>query len=396
MSKSIVLYLHMHQPYRVRYYGVHEIAKDHNYFNAAPYERTDNYTILRKVVEKSYKPTLETLQTILDNNVDFSCSLSITGTLIEQLQIVAPEILDSVQKLVQTGRVEIVAESYYHSLAFFLDQAEFDYQVNKHVRTIKALFGVTPKAFRNTELAYNDKLSEWAEQAGFATVLAEGWDPILGWRSPNYVYQAPNEKTKLLLKNYHLSDDVAFRFSDKEWAEYPLTAEKYATWVADSYHGDIINLFMDFETFGEHQWSSSGIFEFLVSATDLLYEQGHTFMTVSEAANSHSIKDTVSMPNVVTWADTERDLSAWIGNKMQKDALVAVYKLAKAVNSSKDKQLIDDWRKLQTSDHFYYMCTKYFNDGDVHKYFSPYETPYEGFIAYMNAINDMKFRLGIT
>ncbi len=384
----------MHQPYRVRYYGVHEIAKHHDYFDAPDFDPTDNYHILEKVATKSYRPTLKVLQQLIDKHPDFSFSLSITGTLIDQLQQSAPDVIDQLKKLVESGRVEIVAESYYHSLAFFLDEKEFERQVTMHLNKIRQTFNYLPTAFRNTELAYNDKLADWAQKAGFKTVLAEGWDPILEWRSANYVYKAANKQTNLLLKNYKLSDDIAFRFGNKQWSEYPLTANKFNAWVSDSYHGDVVNLFMDFETFGEHQWEDTGIFNFLHDATAELLSSGHKFVTVTNASEQHEAKDVVSMPSVVTWADTERDLSAWIGNKMQKDALVAVYRLSQYFNESTDKQIIEDWRKLQTSDHFYYMCTKYFNDGDVHKYFSPYQTPYEAFIAYMNTINDMKYRLG--
>ena len=303
--------------------------------------------------------------------------------------------LDSFRSLVKTGRVEIVGETYYHSLAFFYNRAEFDRQVALHAKRVQELFGVTPTAFRNTELAYNNDLGKWAEIHGYKAVLAEGWDKILGWRSPNYVYQ-PEHATniRLLLKNYKLSDDIAFRFSDQSWKEYPLTVNKYISWLDADKDSPLVNLFLDYETFGEHQWADTGIFDFLRELPkQWLAKPDHKFMTITEAAESEKPSDTLSVPYTTTWADSERDLSAWLGNRMQQECQHYVYSLAPAVMATGDIKLIGDWRRLTTSDHVYYMSTKYWKDGDVHAYFSPYKSPYDAFLYYMNALRDIRYRL---
>ncbi|MCA9326988.1 alpha-amylase, partial [Candidatus Saccharibacteria bacterium] len=281
------------------------------------------------------------------------------------------------------------------SLAFFYNRAEFEMQVQMHREKVQQLFGVTPTAFRNTELSYNNDLAYWADQAGYKAILSEGWDPVLGWRSPNFLYRpAHTENIRLLTKNYKLSDDIAFRFSNKEWEEYPLTVDKFMHWTNDAWDQPLVNLFMDYETFGEHQWEDSGIFDFLEHLPKAWLEKSeHTFMTVSEAAEAFEPADEIDCPQTVTWADSERDLTAWLGNKMQQGAIASMYGLAETILGTNDLALIEDWRKLQTSDHFYYMCTKWFNDGDVHAYFSPYESPYEAYIAYMNTYHDLKYRL---
>jgi alpha-amylase len=395
MSKAIVLYLHVHQPYRIKHYTVFETGKNHDYFDATYHDKTSNERILHKVAEKSYLPTNKKLLELLEQNPNFKLSLSITGTVIEQLEKWSPEALESFRELCQTGRVEIVAETYHHSLAFFYSRPEFEMQVDMHRRKIQEVFGQTPKVFRNTELAYNNDLAIWANQAGYTGILAEGWDAVLGWRSPNFVYRpAHTNKIKLLMKNYKLSDDIAFRFGDSDWAEYPLTADKFSHWLSEDKDATNFNLFMDYETFGEHQWSESGIFGFLEHLPkEWLKTEDHTFMTVSEAAEAYEPADFIDTPHTITWADTERDLSAWLGNSMQSSAIKLLYDLEDKVIGSQDLALINDWRKLQTSDHFYYMCTKWFNDGDIHAYFSPYDTPYEAYTNFMNAFRDLKYRL---
>lgn len=397
MSRSIVLYLHVHQPFRIRNYSVFDAGRHHDYFDANYHSDMSNERIIHKVAEKSYIPTNQRLIRLLEQHPEFKLSLSITGTVLEQLQLWSPDTLASFQRLVSTGRVEIVGETYHHSLAFFYNRQEFESQVAKHRDIVKALFGQTPTAFRNTELAYNNDLAYWADQAGYKAILAEGWDPVLGWRSPNFVYKPAyaDGGIKLLLKNYRLSDDVAFRFSNRHWQEWPLTAPKFVNWLQDSGQGTNFNLFMDYETFGEHQWSDSGIFDFLEHLPGEWLSKGDTdFKTVSEIADAHEATDSIDMPHIVTWADTERDLTAWTGNAMQTEALQAIYQLTDKVLASGDERLIEDWRRLQTSDHFYYMCTKWFNDGDVHAYFSPYENPYEAYIAFMNSWHDMRLRAG--
>jgi alpha-amylase len=395
MSKAIVLYLHVHQPYRVRHYTALDTGNNHNYFMPGYEERESNERILHKVAEKSYIPTNRKLIDLLRRHPEFKLSLSITGTVLEQLEQWSPAALQSFQELVATGRVEIVGETYHHSLAFFYSQSEFETQVQMHRDKVYQLFGQTPKVFRNTELAYNNDLAYWADKAGYKGILAEGWDPVLGWRSPNYVYQPTyTENIKLLMKNYKLSDDIAFRFGDQGWAEWPLTAGKFADWLNGSGDATNFNLFMDYETFGEHQWEASGIFDFLDSLpAQWLATQGNSFMTVSEVCDTYAAVDRVDMPKTVTWADTERDLSAWLGNKIQQESIIDLYQLSDDILESGDMQLIEDWRRLQTSDHFYYMCTKWWNDGDIHAYFSPYESPYEAYINFMNAYHDLRYRL---
>ena len=395
MSKAIVLYLHVHQPYRIRHYTVFDSAVNHNYFDTVFDAPTNNERILQKVAEKSYLPTNARLLKLLQDNQEFKLSLSITGTIIEQLEKWSPEALQSFKDLVATGRVEIVAETYHHSLAFFYSKAEFEMQVDMHKRKVQEVFGQTPQVFRNTELSYNNDIALWADRAGYKGILAEGWDKVLGWRSPNFVYKPIyTNQIKLLMKNYKLSDDIAFRFGDHDWAEWPLTADKFAHWLSEDKDATNFNLFMDYETFGEHQWSESGIFDFLEHLPkEWLKTNDHTFMTVSEVIDSFDVSDQIDAPDTITWADTERDLSAWLGNPMQTTSIQALYNLQDHVITTGDLALIDDWRRLQTSDHFYYMCTKWFNDGDIHAYFSPYDTPYEAYINFMNAYHDLKFRL---
>jgi alpha-amylase len=398
MSKAIVLYLHVHQPFRVREYTIFDAGNSSEYFSAHYHNRTSNERIMHKVAEKSYIPTNNRLLKLLRDYPDFKLSLSITGTAIEQMRLWAPHALESFQELTKTGRVEIVGETYHHSLAFFYDRSEFEHQVERHKKLIQSVFGQTPTAFRNTELAYNNDLAWWADKAGYKAILAEGWDPVLDWRSPNFVYQPTYTEgnIRLLLKNYKLSDDIAFRFGDQNWESWPLTADKFTHWLNESGDATNFNLFMDYETFGEHQWDESGIFDFLEHLPNhWLRQHGNTFKTVSEAADAEPV-DRVDMPNIVTWADTERDLSAWTGNPMQDQALRAIYQIKNSVFDSNNDSLIEDWRRMQTSDHFYYMCTKWFNDGDIHAYFSPYDNPYDAFIYYMNAWHDLRLRTGVV
>lgn len=400
-KKAIALYLHVHQPYRIRHYTVFDAAVNHNYFDAPYDDRASNERILKKVAEKSYLPTNARLLKLLEENPEFKLSLSITGTVIEQLEQWSPESLESFKRLTDTGRVEIVGETYHHSLAFFYSRAEFEMQVDMHRRKIEEVFSQTPRVFRNTELSYNNDVAYWADRAGYKGILAEGWDPMLGWRSPNFVYRPTyTNQIRLLLKNYKLSDDIAFRFGDHDWSEWPLTADKFSHWLSENHNATNFDLFMDYETFGEHQWSESGIFDFLEHLPkEWLKTDGHSFMTVSEVIDTFEPVDQVDAPYTVTWADTERDLSAWLGNGLQTTSIQSLYGLQDKIIGTGDLSLIEDWRRLQTSDHFYYMCTKYFNDGDIHAYFSPYETPYEAYINFMNACHDLRFRLnekGVT
>ena len=392
--KSICLYLHIHQPLRFREYSAFDISNKSDYFRGTG--RTDNRRIFIKVARNSYYPMFSILSNLLAGCPRFKISLSITGTWLVQAQKWAPDLITMLQKMVKTGRVEILGETFYHSLSFFYDEAEFSAQVKKHSDLIFKIFGVRPTSFRNTELAYNDQLAHWADTYGYKVILAEGWDDILKGRPTGHVYAPKNCKNlRLLLKNYQLSDDIAFRFSDRKWPEYPLTVSKYlAALEKATSSAPLVNLFMDFETFGEHQWASTGIFDFF---TDFVHtwstKRAHKFVTVSEAARLETPIDTISVPHALTWADSERDLSAWRGNSLQDSAMDTLYNLKSQIFETKDPSLISDWRLLTTSDHAYSMCTKYWHDGNVHAYFSAYASPYESFMYFMNILRDLEYRI---
>ena len=394
---SIVLYLHMHQPLRLKHYSIFSVGQDHDYWTEKDwYAGTNNERIFKKIVEKSYRPMIAKIKKCIALYPDFKFSLSITGTFIEQAQKWAPDILVSLREFAQSGHMDIAAETYYHSLAFFFDREEFELQVRMHQDKIREIFGVETKVFRNTEFSYNDDLAKWANDYGFKGILAEGWEKVLNDNPPNLVYRPEGcDNIKLLVKNYHLSDDIAFRFPNKNWEEWPLTASKYIGWLKKSAeNGPLINLFMDFETFGENIWADTGIFNFfeqLVSKWSA--DPDCNFLTISEACDSMEPKEKISVPWTVTWADTERDLSAWLGNSMQHEALKNLYDLKKDILSTNDEKLIKDWRLLQTSDHVYYMCTKVFDDGGVHAYFSPYDSPFDAFLYYMNTLRDVHLRV---
>lgn len=395
-QQAITLYLHVHQPWRIRDYTVFDIAENHEYFNGSDENDRNNGRVFRKVAEKSYRPMNQLLEQLLEDHPEFCLSLSITGTWLEQAERYAPDCIDSFRRLVATGRVEIVAETYHHSLAFFYSLPEFERQVAMHREKIRQVFDVETRVFRNTELSYNDSLAKWADEYGFDAVLAEGWDKVLEWRSPNYVYQPVGTRaTKLLLKNYRLSDDLAFRFGDKNWRDTRLTADEYVMWCQKSLEtgGDSVNLFMDYETFGEHQWADTGIFTFFKAFVGAwLQNNERTFLTVSQLATRPPVGE-LSMPHTVTWADTERDLTAWLGNRMQQEAMRLLYELEDMVMVCDDESIVADWRRLQTSDNPYYMCTKWFHDGDVHAYFSPYDSPFDACLVFMNALRDVRYRL---
>ncbi len=391
---NICIYFQVHQPYRVKKYRVFDIGNNSSYFNADDQTDLNNRKVFEKVANKCYLPANKIFLELLQKNPQFKISYSLSGVFMEQAEEFMPEVIESFQKLVATGRVEILDETYYHSLSFLYSREEFESQIKLHRKKVEELFNVTPTVFRNTELIYNDYIGQIVEGLGYKGILTEGADKILGWQSPNYLYKAyGTQNLKLLLKNYKLSDDVAFRFSEKTWKEHPLTVDKYVQWL-NIPQGDVINLFMDYETFGEHQWEDSGIFEFLKHFPGEVLKNPHNaFMTPSEAVEKLNTVSELSVPNYISWADTERDLSAWMSNSIQHDAMQKLFQLEKRVIGSSDPVLIHDWRKLTTSDHFYYMCTKWFSDGDVHKYFNPYETPYDAFITFMNVLKDLELRL---
>lgn len=393
---AVCLYFQVHQPHRIKQYRFFDIGADHSYFNDESESKVNNERILRKVAHKCYLPANDTIHSILQDHPEFKASFSISGTALEQFAMYAPEVLDSFRRLIDTGRVELLSETYYHSLSFLRSPREFRDQIRMHRRLVEELFGVSPTVFRNTELIYRNDIAHMIADLGYLGMLAEGADHVLGWRSPNFLYHAKdNPDFKILLKNYKLSDDIAFRFGERSWAEWPLTAPKFANWVSShNGSGEVINLFMDYETFGEHQWEDTGIFAFLRSLPgEILAHPDNSFMTVSEAINAHRSVGEFDAPHYVSWADVERDLSAWQSNPIQHDALRSIYELEGAVRAANDPKLLEDWRRLTTSDHFYYMCTKWWSDGDVHAYFNPYQSPYDAFIAYMNVLEDLRYRL---
>lgn len=387
---SVCFYFQVHQPFRLRQdYSFFSIGNEHDYEDVEA-----NRSIMRKVAEKCYLPTNKLMLDLIRRHEGrFRISYSISGVCLEQFELYAPDVLESFQKLVDTGCVELINETYYHSLAFIFSKKEFRNQVKAHKKKLNDLFGVKPTAFRNTELIYNNDLAEEIENLGYDVVLTEGADQILGWRTPNFVYQPePAYRLKLMLKNYRLSDDIAFRFSNRDWADWPLTVEKFASWAhAIAGNGEVLNLFMDYETFGEHQWADTGIFEFMDKMpAAVLNHSDFRFLTPTEVAKQHQPMAKLDVPHFISWADIERDLTAWLGNPLQDSAIEMAYAMEKAVMKSRDIDLIHTWRKLLTSDHFYYMCTKWFSDGDVHKYFNPYQTPYDAYVIYTNAINDLR------
>ena len=380
-------YFQVHQPYRLRHYQIFDIGKNHEY-----YDEKKNKEILNRVVNKCYLPTNRLLLELIKKYPEFKVSFSFSGTVLEQLEQYEPEALESFKELVKTKNVEILDETYHHSLAFIYSRNEFKRQVVLHNKKIKSVFKFAPKVFRNTELIYNNDLAYMIEKMGYKAILSEGADKILGWRSPNFVYKAHGtENLKVLLKNYRLSDDIAFRFSNPNWPGFPLTAEKYASWISEIKE-DVVNLFLDYETFGEHQWPETGIFEFLKKLPEEFIKRKIGFKTPSEIIKNCKSIGEFNSYGFISWADIERDLSAWLGNELQQAAIKELYNMEDEILKTRDERLIEDWRRLQTSDHFYYMCIKWFSDGDVHKYFNPYDNPYDAFITFINILNDLRER----
>ena len=422
--KTVCFYFQVHQPYRLSKCSAFEVGAKKDYFHG-PHEYT-NQAVFEKVAHKSYLPTNALMLELLNRYPEFKISYSFSGVFLEQcLQFgeIGKQVLDSFKALVDTGRVEVLSETYYHSLAWLFSKEEFAEQIRKHQKLVYKLFKKRPTVFRNTELIYNNEIAEFIREMGFKGMLAEGWDHYLQWRSPDFLYHPhkvqlhpedrkvaqkyainhqPKKELTLLLKNYKLADDIAFRFSNKGWSEWPLTTDKYAEWV-DAIQGNTLNLFMDYETFGEHQWEDTGIFEFMRHLPEALLRKNVGFMTPSETIQAYKPVGHVDIPYLMSWADMERDLSAWCSNELQESALKRVFDLEHHIkvtlphlDKEKQEDMLHTWRKLQTSDHFYYMCTKYWNDGDVHAYFSCYESPYEAYIAYMNTLSDLEHKLERT
>ncbi len=390
--RSICFYFQVHQPFRLRTYRFFDIGEKHDYF-----DDFNNRSIMRKVAEKNYLPmNALLLDLIKEYGASFKVSFSISGTALDQFEMYAPDVLESFKRLAGTGNVEFLAETYSHSLSALKSKEEFAKQVTMQSEKIERLFGQKPTTFRNTELIYSDEIGAMVADLGYKVMLTEGAKHVLGWRSPNYMYaNAVNPKLKLLLKNFRLSDDIAFRFSQQSWSEWPLTTEKYVHWLNQIDKKEpLVNLFMDYETFGEHQWAETGIFDFMRALPGRVFaETDYGFATPKEVGQQLQPVSAIHVPYPISWADEERDLTAWLGNELQDEAFDKLYRLEQKVKHCDDPQIQKDWLYLQTSDHFYYMCTKFFSDGDVHKYFNPYGTPYEAFINYMNVLSDFIIRV---
>ena len=390
--KSVCLFFQVHQPFRHRRYRFFDIGNDHYY-----YDDYTNETILQNIAKKSYLTTNKILLELIDKlEGKFKVAFSITGLALEQFILYSPEVIDSFKELAKTGCVEFLAETYSHSLASLKDKDIFENQVKLHEQKISELFKQKPRVFRNTEMIYSDEIGEQILEMGYSAMLTEGAKHVLGWKSPNFLYvNAINPRLKILMRNFKLSDDISFRFSNSNWSEYPLTADKFINWLEslDSKE-EVVNLFLGYESFGERQKKETGIFDFLKAITEAIVKSKELkFATPTEVIEELQPISVVSVPHPISWADEERDLTAWLGNKMQKEAFEKLYDLRNRVAKCDDGDLLKDWNYLQVSDHFYYMSTKYFSDGEVHGTFNPFDTPYEAFINYMNVLSDFKIRL---
>lgn len=390
--RSVCLYFQIHQPFRLRTYRFFDIGADHYY-----YDDYQNKRIARRIARECYIPANEVLLGLINEfGSAFKVTFSISGVAIEQFKKYTPDVIESFKRLAKTGNVEFLAETYAHSLAGLIDPAEFKRQVQEHADAIKELFGVTPTAFRNTELVYSNSIAGQVYEMGYKTMLTEGAKQLLGWKSPNFVYfSAPYSRLKVLLRNYQLSDDITFRFSQQNWSEWPLTAEKYVGWLNNvDPKQELVNLFLDYETFGEHQKPESGIFGFLRAFPEMLIKtQNWQFRTPSEIVDDLPPVAGIDCPHPISWADEERDLTAWLGNDLQNEAFTSLYKVSEIMAHCTDADLHRDWNYLQASDHLYYMCTKWFSDGEVHQYFNPYGSPYDAFLNYMNVLSDFLIRV---
>ena len=391
---AVSFYFQVHQPFRLRRYTFFDIGASEHYFDDPENER-----IVKRVAQKSYVP-MNTLvrQLVEETKGDFRCSYSVSGAAIRQMKLWAPEALDSFKALADTGAVEFLCETSHHSLASLADLDEFRAQVEAQRELVHEVFGHEPVVFRNTELVIDARIARAVEELGFRALLGEGADHLLGWRSPHHVYRPEGcEKLKLLLRSYAFSDDIAFRFSNRGWHEWPLTAEKFASWIGGVDEDDaFVGLYMDYETFGEHQWEDTGIFDFMRALPQVLLSNPRlSFATPGEVALANDPVSRLSIPRAVSWADAERDMTAWLGNPMQRSAQEALYATlpaARELERRGEPAWIETWRRLSTSDHLYYMCTKWFSDGDVHKYFSPYASPHDAFITFMNVLDDFARR----
>ncbi|MDP4222731.1 MAG: glycoside hydrolase family 57 protein [Bacteroidota bacterium] len=391
-KKAICFYFQVHQPFRLKRYRFFDLGHDHYY-----YDDFSNESIMRKVAEKCYLPANEIILDLIQKNKGkFKVTFSLTGLVINQFRLYAPEVLESFKKLADTGLVEFLAETESHSLASIKTRSEFEHQISAHKAMMREFLGVETTSFRNTELIYSDQIGTWVADMGYKAILTEGAKHVLGWKSPNFLYcNSINPRLKVLLRDFVLSDDIAFRFSNRSWSEWPLTADKYASWLNKlAPKSELINIFLDYETFGEHNTRETGIFDFLSHMPgSILKKTPFKFMTPTEVADNLQPVSAISVPSPISWADEERDITAWHGNELQVAALDKLYDLTDKVRMCTDNQIRKDWEYLQASDHFYYMATKFFSDGAVHAYFNPYDTPYDAFMNYMNVLSDFEIRL---
>lgn len=390
--RKICMYFQVHQPLRLKRYRFFNIGNDHYY-----YDDYLNESVISRLAERSYLHANKVIRQIVkEYGRQFKVAFSISGVTLDQMELYTPEVIESFQKLAATGSVEFLAETYSHSLASLRSKDEFIRQVQKHRQRISDLFGQEPSVFRNTELIYSDQIGNDVAEMGFSAMITEGARHVLGWKSPNYLYcNALNPRLKVLLRNFRLSDDIAFRFSNRNWSEFPVTADKFVGWLNKlDKKEETVNIFIDYETFGEHQWMESGIFEFLKDLPGKVYKSSDfVFSTPGEVSSELQPVSTISVPYPISWADEERDIAAWLGNDLQNDAFNRLYQFTDRIARCEDPKLQKDWDFLQSSDHFYYMSTKFFSDGAIPVYFNPYESPYDAYINYMNVLSDFGIRL---
>ncbi len=391
-KKAICLYFQVHQPFRLKRYRFFDLGNDHYY-----YDDFLNESIMKKVADKCYIPANRVILDLIQKHKGkFRVTFSLSGIVLNQFRLYAPEVLDSFKQIAETGMAEFLTETDSHSLASLKNRNAFEFQVEEHKNKMRSILGVEPTSFRNTELIYSDQIGAWVADMGFKSILTEGAKHVLGWKSPNYLYcNAINPRLKVLLRNFVLSDDIAFRFSNKQWSAWPLTAEKYASWLNKmAPSSELVNIFLDYETFGEHNWKETGIFDFLQHLPGVILKKTpYKFMTPSEVADALQPVSAISVPSPISWADEERDITAWLGNELQVAAFDKLYSLSEKVRKCNDEKMNKDFEYLQSSDHFYYMATKFFSDGAVHAYFNPYETPYDAFMNYMNVLSDFEIRV---
>ena len=390
MMTYISLSFEVHQPYRLN--------RGFPYQGGEYFDEKLNRSTFNKISEKCYRPATEIILDRLDEHKnEFKVAFSISGVFLEQCEMYDPDLLELFKNLAETKNVEFLCQTYYHSLSsLYEDKDEFIDQVEMHFRTIRDLIGYTPTFFENSELLYNSEIAELAGSLGFKGIFTEGISRILGWRSPNYVYEQNN--MPVLLRNYQLTDDIGFRFSSREWEEYPLTADKYAAWLSET-QGDCINIFMDYETLGEHHWADTGIFEFLRYLPEEILKYDHlSFLTPSEIVEACDPVGEVDVGvfDTISWADLERDTSCWLGNEMQIACYEKLKRMEKKVKETGDRELLETWRRLGISDHLYYLFTAGGGPGEVHSYFSPYNSPIDAFVIYYSVLSDFERRIDLS